>query len=368
MYPKSTSFQVEPSWRNKEYTREMAHHGDMQHSNLVLHSPKNSMYQYFEIQMPYLILYEQISKEADRSTYMEFTESNMIQTGMPYSEFKAMGTLRLHSHDFYELTFVMSGELTMRIEDEYITYHRGECCLCNKNIHHMEITHENTEIVLFLMKEEYLRDVFSNNYYYDDDGNMYVVGSIFQQFFAENSKNSLYDAKAYADFRLLENTSPDPFIAIINQMIEEISGTHSGKSHLMKALFCRFIEMLENNEIYDSAIHFARLSNDEQLIYEIANAYQDKAGLFTRKEIEEITGYSSDHVERIMKRSTGMTLSEYGRRFLLKRAADLLTDSDLRIGEICEQLGYSNRYYFNQIFSKAYGMTPSAYRKAVRRV
>ena len=187
-----------------------------------------------------------------------------------------MGGLRLHSHDFYELTFVLSGELNMRIEDEYITYRPGECCLCNKNIHHVEVMDHNTEIVLFLLKEEYLRDLISANYYYDRDGNPHAIGSVFQRFFRENKKNSLYDAKVYTDFRLLNTSPKDQFFDVINRMVDEISGNHSGKSHMMKALFCRFIEMLEISNNYQTEVHWAKLSNDEQIVYKIANAYQNK--------------------------------------------------------------------------------------------
>ena len=27
----------------------------------------------------------------------------------------------------------------MKIEDELVVYRQGDCCLCNKNIHHLEI-------------------------------------------------------------------------------------------------------------------------------------------------------------------------------------------------------------------------------------
>ena len=84
---------------------------------------------------------------------------------------------------------------------------------------------------------------------------------------------------------------------------------------MMKALFCRFIEMLEISNNYQTEVHWAKLSNDEQIVYKIANAYQNKLGLFSRSEIEELTGYNSDYVERIMKRSTGKTLSAYGKTF-----------------------------------------------------
>lgn len=366
MYPKQTLFQTVPTQSNANYRKELSRHHDMSHSNLILHNNENSLYQYFEINMPYLILYENVNPTTNLSTYMELSESSIVDTHMPYKDFLSMGGLRLHSHDFYELTFVLSGELKMRIEDEYITYHQGECCLCNKNIHHVEIMDHSTEIVLFLLKEEYLRDVINANYYYDQNGNPHAIGSVFLHLFEENNKNSLYDAKVYTDFKLLDTSCQDQFFDIINHMVDEISGNHSGKSHMMKALFCRFIEMLEFNDTHQVEVHWAKLSNDEQIIYKIANAYQNKMGIFSRSDIETLTGYNSDYVERILKRSTGKTLSEYGRTFLLKKAADMLTETNKKVGDICETLGYSNRNYFNKLFMKEYGMTPLTYRKHMR--
>lgn len=366
MYRKSTLFQDEISRYELITSQEFSRHHNMAHSNLVLNDPPDSLYQYFEINMPYLILYESINPAANLSVYMEFTENSFLDASTPYTEYMQSTSPKLHSHDFYELTFVMSGELTMRIEDDDITYHAGECCLCNKNIHHAEQMQQSAEIVLFLLKEDYVRDVFENNFYYDKDGHSHSVDSIFQHFFTENKKLSLYDAKVYTDFKRKSPVPDHSYFSIINQMIDEISCNHSGKSHMMKALFCRFMEMLCDTDLYETVIHRARLSNDEQIIRQIADAYQNKSGIYTRAEIEAITGYNSDHVERIVKRSIGKTLSEYGRSFLIQKAADLLQHTDLGIGDICESLGYSNRYYFNQIFCREYGVTPSQYRKMTR--
>lgn len=55
---------------------------------------------------------------------------------------------------------------------------------------------------------------------------------------------------------------------------------------MMKALFCRFIEMLEISNNYQTEVHWAKLSNDEQIVYKIANAYQNKLGLFPDRRLK----------------------------------------------------------------------------------
>ncbi|MBE5977118.1 MAG: AraC family transcriptional regulator [Paenibacillaceae bacterium] len=41
---------------------------------------------------------------------------------------------------------------------------------------------------------------------------------------------------------------------------------------------------------------------------------------------------------------------------------EVLLETDMKIGEICETLGYSNRNFFNKLFAEEYSITPSKYR------
>ncbi len=366
MYLKTTKFNKDINYFLEEYVSPSVNrYKDIGHSHLILYDDGKQNYQRFDISMPYLLLYEAIHKGADISTYIEFNEHTIVQSGMAYSILQD-NKVKMHSHNFYELTFVLSGRLTMKIEGEERIYYPGECCLCNKNIHHVEIMDDETEIFLFLAKEEYLRDVFWNNFYYDKNGNSHVVNSVFHSLFDMNRKNQIYDTKVYIDFKARSSMINDSFLEIINAMIGEISSNHSGKSHMMKALICRFAEMLWDKKCYNSMLHWAVLTNDEKIVFQISKAYENKKGIFTRAEIEKITGYNSDYVERILKGSTGYTLVEYGRIFLTKKAAKMLRDTDLSVSSICEELGYSNRNYFNQIFKKQYKMLPSEYRRQYR--
>ncbi len=365
MCPKAT-FQNEIKKATKKVNRDIIESDNLEYTHLKFHNDPNALYQTVDIDMPYLIVYESVSTKGNQTTYQEFSENNKVLLHSEYSGFikDKIGTPKLHSHNFYELTYVLSGELTLRIEDEDIVYHAGDCCICNKNIHHMEMMDRDTEFVLFLIKEEYIQIIRDTNYFYDRNCIPTSLETIFDVFFQENKKNPDYDAKIYSDYRLMDSAKSHGAFDLINKMIVEITGSQSGKSHMMMGLFCRLFEQLQNEEAYHEEVHRAHLSNEEQIVYEIAKAYRKKDGVFTRQEIEQITGYNGDYVERIFKKATGKTLLTYGKDILIKKAANLLVSTNLGIGDICERLGYSNRHYFNQIFQKEYGLTPSAFRKS----
>ena len=67
------------------------------------------------------------------------------------------------------------------------------------------------------------------------------------------------------------------------------------------------------------------------------------------------------------RRQTGLTLSGYIHRKKIEFAVKELTDTDLKIDEIAQKYGYSNRQYFEIIFRKIRGMTPSEYRTSINR-
>ena len=73
--------------------------------------------------------------------------------------------------------------------------------------------------------------------------------------------------------------------------------------------------------------------------------------------------YNADYLNRVVKKSTGLTLVEYGQLFRLQEAAALLIESDLSIYNIMSKSVFSNRSYFNKIFLGKFGMLPNEYRK-----
>jgi AraC-like DNA-binding protein/mannose-6-phosphate isomerase-like protein (cupin superfamily) len=331
---------------------------------LTFNNMGSNVSEYLEIGMPYMILYESNQVKQKRMLAIEFTESSKYHFTPTPEELEEFAHRPLHIHNFYELTIVLSGEIRIQIEDETRTYHSGDCCLCNKNTRHKEFYDTDFEIVLFMFREDYIRRLLERNILYDADGRPYSYNSFFHHLFAQNDKNPFYDSKEYIDFLLKHEVSPEPMLKLVNTMILEINDSLSGKHFLMMGYFCRFIYMIENDEVYNIEVHHAKLSPEEQLLYRIATILEECHGQIDRKALEDAVHYSSDHINRVIKKKTGKTLSEYKKGFLLQEVAEHLKNTDKSIEEICREFGYSNRTYFNKCFKEAYGMTPAEYRKS----
>ncbi|HIS51305.1 MAG TPA: helix-turn-helix domain-containing protein [Candidatus Onthomonas avicola] len=73
-------------------------------------------------------------------------------------------------------------------------------------------------------------------------------------------------------------------------------------------------------------------------------------------------GYSEDHAGRLLREEAGKSFQALALEWKLRRAARLLAETDAPIASIAGELGYANPSGLYKQFSRAYGMTPRAYR------
>lgn len=74
---------------------------------------------------------------------------------------------------------------------------------------------------------------------------------------------------------------------------------------------------------------------------------------------------SQYHFSRTFKAKTGETLIGFVVRNKMEYAMYLLKDSNCKVYEVCEQVGYKSLRYFTKVFKNHTGLTPSAYRQAI---
>lgn len=85
---------------------------------------------------------------------------------------------------------------------------------------------------------------------------------------------------------------------------------------------------------------------------------------FHSEEIERACGLSYKYAGTLFKEATGQTIKEYQSTLRLRRAEQLLTETDRPITEIAQMAGFSDIFYFSRIFSREKGCSPREYRKA----
>ncbi|WP_164775608.1 response regulator transcription factor [Paenibacillus glycanilyticus] len=116
----------------------------------------------------------------------------------------------------------------------------------------------------------------------------------------------------------------------------------------------------------EAHIHARAASNDaanpmSEIVAYLDGHYFEDVGL-----IDMATRYHMDpsYLSRQFKAATGENFIEYVTRKRMEKACELLRESDHKVSDIAELVGYENQRYFSQVFKKFTGQTPSEFRES----
>jgi signal transduction histidine kinase/ligand-binding sensor domain-containing protein/DNA-binding response OmpR family regulator len=104
---------------------------------------------------------------------------------------------------------------------------------------------------------------------------------------------------------------------------------------------------------------------DEQIMQKVMQVIEENIdnNAFSVEDLGTIIGLNRTSFNNKIKSLTGFTPVEFIRDMRIKRAAQLLTTSQLLIKEIAYMTGFSDIKYFTKSFKNKYGTTPSEYRQ-----
>lgn len=123
-------------------------------------------------------------------------------------------------------------------------------------------------------------------------------------------------------------------------------------NHNLNEFFCQMQHLLKGDT------RFYKKEVVECIRY-IQNHYHEK---FTLADLSASIGMSENYLCKIFKDDTGTSIIQYTHILRMEKAANLILENNLFLWEIAEAVGISDQFYFNRLFKKIYGMTPSQYR------
>ena len=182
-----------------------------------------------------------------------------------------------------------------------------------------------------------------------------------------------------------KSTANIPFILLTARLAEEhkIEGLSEGaddyitKPFNMDILALRMNKLMQwHNSVKDIPEEGMRkieptpsdiviTSMDEKLVQNATRFVEENISRndLSVEEMSRALGMSRVHLYKKLVAITGKTPIEFIRVIRLKRAAQLLRESQQNVSEIAYQVGFNNPKYFSKYFKDEYGVLPSVYQE-----
>ena len=113
-----------------------------------------------------------------------------------------------------------------------------------------------------------------------------------------------------------------------------------------------FITVRNNNETYSYSI--------KKSIKYIKDNYNRN---ITLEDVAEYANISKSYLSLLFKQESGINFSSYLTNYRIEKSMQLLNESNYKIYEIAEKVGFDNPYYFSKVFKEKTGLSCKDFRK-----
>ena len=251
-----------------------------------------------------------------------------------------------HVHNYFEINYVASGSCTFVFEKSRRIMHEGELCIIAPSSEHdLVIDDDSTVFCIMLRKSTFDTTFFS----------LLSRKDLLSYFF-----RTILQEDSHANYLL--------FFAENNTWLKQIIHNAMGESYkndsYSNACCISWINLLFSNLLrnYSKTLQFYdyQMGSDFSLVLQyIQHNYQN----LTLSSLAELFHYSEPHLCTLIKQNTGHNFTGLIKRLRLAEAIDYLTNTNLKIGEIAEKVGYNSADHFSRVFRNTYKMSPQEYRK-----
>lgn len=251
----------------------------------------------------------------------------VAESNIPYQT-----CIKLHSHDYYHLFMVRQGPAEFRVGDSRFTLGPNECVLARPGQ-----PHSLEKVVSPIVRCYEIKFT--------------VSGSPIEAFLGAMPNHFPADPFAYSLTEVLvkESTLQKPSTPAF---------TASYLTTLILYLFRNYGESTPPESTFIDTTGYSKLSR-EIVQYLERNCHRE----VPLQEVADTVGFNKNYICSAFKRDTGMTIGNCHTIIRIRKAAELISFSDMTLNQVAESTGFTNLSHFNRIFKKVVHIPPGQYRR-----
>lgn len=258
----------------------------------------------------------------------------------------------LSIHQAFEMVYIKSGEGRFEIGDQIVTVGSNDIVIIKPHQHHkLDVTSDggcDFIVLYFKFMNPSSLDLSETSL---DDFINFVSG------------------KDSGGFINLKVSQKNDIIVLLNRILREKASDQLGSELLdylmlmeLFVLISRALKAEWENSIKNKSPKIKELM--QSAIQFVLNNYEREISI---TDIAKYVFLSPSYFTRAFKEETGLSPMQYLLNIRIKRACELLDETDMKVGEIAHSVGFSNQQRFNDMFKKQTNMTPMQYRNSVKK-
>ncbi len=248
-----------------------------------------------------------------------------------------------HTHDFYEINFVYEGDCINLVEGEKIYMKAGDLLLMSPGTFHTVYAETQSTVVNILIRPSFFHHTFL---FVEEDEN-----SLLSVFISKTSDKTHYK------YVMCE---AECIIGEIADLLQEEATNYPNADIVQASTLSYLICKLLRNETH--AIISGIQNASSNTVMRILEYINESYASVTLTDISNRFGYTPAHICRLLLTHTEKTFGKIVTEIRLNKAIEYLRDTNLKIYEISELLGYNSHEYFQRLFKSHFGVTPLQYR------
>lgn len=275
-------------------------------------------------------------------------ERDILRKDRAYLMEHVQDSIDIHTHDYYEMVYIEDGSIYHYFQDKKFKVHKGDYFIINISDRH---GYESIEGV-----------------------DCHLYNFLFYPEFIDSSMKQCKNFSAFIENYLIKfdqsilKYNPTTYIfrdddGEILKILEKLNSEEEEKTYgYTEIMRCNLIEILIKTmrKIVNEETVSVKDSPTQFLIKYIEDNYSSKVSL---SELSKELNYSLPYISLKFKEETGFLFTEYLQKYRVEQAVRILANTDKKVSEIAQLVGYEDTKFFVEIFKKYMHITPQKFRK-----
>ncbi len=242
--------------------------------------------------------------------------------------------------------YVVSGDISIHTSDRIIEAPQNTLVFIREGVEYRVVTEEPVDMLILNF------DMSQNGAHYREEASPVESGKFCESHIF--AKTELTDTDMFDSYLVIP--SAYKLCDRVSTIVERVGSSRRFRdmqsSAMLKLLLSEVAEELSRSDT-------TRSNAVEQVLTYIKEHFSEN---MTNEDIGAFAGYHPNYINKLMLKSTGITLRQHIINTRIDMAKSLLQYSNNTIRDIAEQCGFSGAAYFSYRFRREMGVSPQEYR------